>query len=282
MIKLARHDAIQLKTQNSLRAMAVTGLALVIMLCTIPAVMGQGVGGTITLDHTDGLADSGVIASQTPITFYLRAINHADHSWPSVGNAFVLTSPDGADWTGLSGEWASGIDPDTLFTITSVIEVGPAGDTVLFGGAAFPGDPGFPVGLDEVVWVIRLDPIDSVHIGRTICLDSSWQAPGVVGMSWYWNDSEELIHPDWDGPHCFTIGGCCRGTKGNADGDPNDMVNINDLLYLVDYGFKGGPPPACVKEGDANGDGSLTPFLLDIVYLVEYLFKGGPPPPDCG
>jgi hypothetical protein len=70
--------------------------------------------------------------------------------------------------------------------------------------------------------------------------------------------------------------GCC-----NMAGDANDdeAVNIGDAVYLINYIFKGGPPPPCLDEGDANADCAIN--IGDGVYLINYIFKGGPPP-ICG
>jgi len=73
--------------------------------------------------------------------------------------------------------------------------------------------------------------------------------------------------------------GCCEGIRGNADGDPNDQINIGDVTYLVTYLFRGGPEPPCLEEADANGDDHVD--VGDLVYIVEYLFRYGPPPLDC-
>jgi hypothetical protein len=73
---------------------------------------------------------------------------------------------------------------------------------------------------------------------------------------------------------------CCRGIRGNVDGDENDVVNIADLTFIVQFLFFEGPPPACYEEGDVNGDGA-GPSIVDLTYLVAYLFGGGPAPPAC-
>jgi len=44
--------------------------------------------------------------------------------------------------------------------------------------------------------------------------------------------------------------------------------------------FKGGPPPVCPEEGDALADNGLI-LVNDLVFLVNYVFKSGPPPPPC-
>jgi hypothetical protein len=71
----------------------------------------------------------------------------------------------------------------------------------------------------------------------------------------------------------------CIDNRGNVDGDPDDIVDISDLVYLVDYMFIGGPPPPFPEETDMNGDGGID--ISDLVYLVDYMFNGGPAPVPC-
>jgi hypothetical protein len=61
-------------------------------------------------------------------------------------------------------------------------------------------------------------------------------------------------------------------------GDANDdgAVNIGDVVYVINYVFKGGPAPDPFEMGDANGDGEVN--IADGVYLINYTFKGGPEP----
>jgi N-acetylneuraminic acid mutarotase len=62
-------------------------------------------------------------------------------------------------------------------------------------------------------------------------------------------------------------------------GDPNGdaSVTVSDVIYIINYLFKSGPPPTtCPKSGDVNCDSKVT--VSDVVYLISYLFKGGPPP----
>jgi parallel beta-helix repeat protein len=74
-------------------------------------------------------------------------------------------------------------------------------------------------------------------------------------------DTYPLLHP------CTFICGDC-----NNDGG----VNIGDVVYLINYLFKGGPAPILLESGDVNADGILN--VGDVVYLLNYLFRGGPPP----
>jgi hypothetical protein len=58
----------------------------------------------------------------------------------------------------------------------------------------------------------------------------------------------------------------------NADG----KVTVSDVVYLINYLFKGGPAPKPFEAAEANCDGKVT--VSDVVYLINYLFKGGPQP----
>jgi hypothetical protein len=61
-------------------------------------------------------------------------------------------------------------------------------------------------------------------------------------------------------------------------GDPNkdSKVTVSDVIFLVNYLFKGGSAPIPQASADANLDYKVT--VSDVVYLVNYLFKGGPKP----
>lgn len=76
---------------------------------------------------------------------------------------------------------------------------------------------------------------------------------------------------------------CCVDPRGNVDGDPFNILDIDDIVYLVEFGFSfpAGPPPPCLDEADANGDGFID--IDDVVWFVEYAFgfPSGPPPVDC-
>lgn len=58
----------------------------------------------------------------------------------------------------------------------------------------------------------------------------------------------------------------------NADG----LIDVGDVVYLINYLFKSGPPPNPMLTGDANCDSLVD--VGDVVYLINYLFKSGPAP----
>jgi hypothetical protein len=76
---------------------------------------------------------------------------------------------------------------------------------------------------------------------------------------------------DFVGPHLF---GQVKVPYGDANGD--GIIDLADVVYLLNYLFKGDDPPEPLEAGDANCDGIVD--LADVVYLLNYLFKGGTQP----
>jgi subtilisin family serine protease len=65
-------------------------------------------------------------------------------------------------------------------------------------------------------------------------------------------------------------------------GDCTDdgLVDGSDVVHLIGYLFREGPPPEPLCVGDANCSGLVDGG--DVVYLLAYLFRSGPPPgPGC-
>ncbi|MFH2055078.1 MAG: C10 family peptidase [bacterium] len=114
--------------------------------------------------------------------------------------------------------------------------------------------------------------------------------------------------PTWNATYYFTIRCADSGSPTQSDtvynlrivvtdapppdyicGDCNDdeIANITDAVYLVNYIFNSGPAPIPLAAGDANCDG--VPNITDAVYLIQFIFSDGPPPcdtdddgiPDC-
>jgi hypothetical protein len=75
------------------------------------------------------------------------------------------------------------------------------------------------------------------------------------------------------------LGVAVTGMASAARGDVNNSGSTTsaDIIYLVNYVFKGAAPPYPVQsEGDVNCNGVIN--SADIIYLVNYVFKGGPVP----
>lgn len=156
------------------------------------------------------------------------------------------------------------------FTITSTSVPSNGGDPAVFplqyvlGAVSFSSSIGAGTYLYANV-KIRLEDT------TTICIDS--QSTQTVQLSFVRKDSKKYT-PQWKPS-------CCKVLLAFPAGDAtcDRVVNLGDIVYLVNFVFKGGPPPCLKRFGDSNCDQAVN--LSDIVYDVNYIFKGGPKPVYC-
>ncbi|MFH1891549.1 MAG: LamG-like jellyroll fold domain-containing protein [Candidatus Zixiibacteriota bacterium] len=66
----------------------------------------------------------------------------------------------------------------------------------------------------------------------------------------------------------------CDLFRGDADG--SRAIDIDDVVYLIQYIFAGGPAPDPLCTGDADCSGAID--IDDVVFLINYIFAGGPEP----
>jgi len=64
----------------------------------------------------------------------------------------------------------------------------------------------------------------------------------------------------------------------SGDVDASGGIDIDDVVYLIQYLFAGGPAPIPIQSGNCDCIGEID--IDDVVYLITYLFQGGPVP--CG
>ena len=163
---------------------------------------------------------------------------------------------------------------------TNIHLVSPNGGHTLISGTDYP-----------IVWT--KDPgVLSVNIEFSKDNGRSWRrlASNISGTTFTWRvpvvsaDSVliRIYDPTVSGRYdmsdlVFTID-CCE-LRGDVKHD-NHIIMVDDIVYLVNYIFKGGPPPICSEEGDVLADNGLV-LVNDVVFLVNHLFKGGPPPVPC-
>jgi hypothetical protein len=74
-----------------------------------------------------------------------------------------------------------------------------------------------------------------------------------------------LVQPD-------TISGWIFTDVILGDANSDGIVDVADLVYLINYLYRGGLPPSPVSLGDFNQDGEVN--LADLVALINYLFRG--------
>ncbi|MBU1318471.1 MAG: hypothetical protein KKG33_07540 [candidate division Zixibacteria bacterium] len=61
-----------------------------------------------------------------------------------------------------------------------------------------------------------------------------------------------------------------------GDADGQQTVDIDDVVYLIEYIFSGGSAPDPVEAADADCSGGID--IDDVVYIIAYIFSGGSPP----
>jgi hypothetical protein len=103
----------------------------------------------------------------------------------------------------------------------------------------------------------------------TICIDTCFTPVG-GGVTFSRADAVTYVPRD-NMPYCSSIE---LSEHGDANGD--DVINIADVMYMVNYLYRSGPYPVSFEAGDANCDG--VHGILDVLILVNYLYKGGRAP----
>ena len=66
------------------------------------------------------------------------------------------------------------------------------------------------------------------------------------------------------------------GMVARGDANADQIIDVGDVVYLINYLFKGGATPYPLCSGDCNCD--VVVDVGDVVYLINYLFKNGPVP----
>lgn len=114
---------------------------------------------------------------------------------------------------------------------------------------------------------------DTILSGPTLTVGSLTE-----GEVYYWRSTvtDDCGESDWSETWSFRAS--C-GVELTGDVDVNGGLTASDIIYLVNYTFKGGPDPQPIPQaGDVNCDGSNT--SSDIIYMVNHVFKSGPAPCD--
>jgi len=109
---------------------------------------------------------------------------------------------------------------------------------------------------------IRVVPEDTGHFSLGIRIDGSDQ----VYLA------NNVVVPETSTTYEYSVLTTLRG-----DVNKDAKRNLADIIFLVNYVFKGGPTPDPKELGDVNCSGG-SPILPDVIYMVNYVFKGGKAP----
>jgi len=260
----------------------------------------------VSIDSLSGFSDETTLrAGGTHVIFLRYDLTGAPTGMNyQPANAWIIYSPDGADWLGVQGTALSPfVNVGFDFTFSNHFnKTGGGGiwglpqpsgtgnlsgtDTVgvLLAGVNQTLGNGLPSGFNYHVYSIQFssDPSD---VGLHICVDTSGQVPG---GSWEWANVGGLLVPDWDGGRCFVVG-CCVGKVGDINGEGGDDPTIGDIASLIDHLFITSAPLNCLYEADTDLSGTLTNPPLDedditigdVSVLIDHLFISGTALPAC-
>jgi hypothetical protein len=167
----------------------------------------------------------------------------------------------------------TGVVTDTSFAINWST---PTWDELGMGRPPLPGE-------DELLYIGR--QTFPVHFGTntiefTLPYNPEWVsidfvANNVIINGWIWH---ECMGTSLD--LAFVITGHGPPVK-CGDVNNNGVVDLGDIVYLITYQYRGGPPPVpCMCVADVNNNDVVD--LGDLVYLLTFQYRGGPAPdPNC-
>ena len=168
------------------------------------------------------------------------------------------------EYTALKGECIMG---DTI----SIYALPFAEEPLITTGTGLLGHLYLSYSLDISPQVLTIDSI-TVVIPPDVIYSTNFMEPGRS------NFTPDFVKGYLDIQQGF---GCCVDIRGNADNTAEQEPNVADIVYMVDFLFRGGPPPDCPMEADVDNEDGPGMNVADIVFLVDYLFRGGIAPFPC-
>jgi hypothetical protein len=129
-------------------------------------------------------------------------------------------------------------------------------------------------------FIIVEEPQEGFHAaGDTLSLEVCHTEVAVIQDSvvyrYYLSDDDQLS-PD-DDPYQNKV--AVRANNGDCTGDC--FVDIDDVVFLIEYIFSGGPEPSPLQIGNVDCSDPEPIDIDDVVYLINYIFGDGDPPMLC-
>ncbi|MCP4632406.1 MAG: hypothetical protein GY855_05730 [candidate division Zixibacteria bacterium] len=112
-----------------------------------------------------------------------------------------------------------------------------------------------------------------------ICVDTDGDGFGDPGHSTNEcpiDNCPDNYNPGQEDTNGNDVGDACDFVCGDLNDDTN--IDILDIVFLINYKYKGGTAPDPLESADVNHDTNID--ILDIVHLINFKYKGGAAP-DC-
>lgn len=117
-----------------------------------------------------------------------------------------------------------------------------------------------------------IDSVDNCpFVANESQLDSDYDDVGNACDNCPYAYNPDQLDSDGDG-----VGDACSWDCGDLDSSGG--INLLDITYLINYLYKGGPPPPDLALADVNHNCLIN--ILDVTHLIYYLYKDGAAP-DC-
>ncbi len=201
-----------------------------------------------------GKGMGGAGQNTVPVTLYVKNL------FPTTGMKIPLRYGDGTipleatsvQFLGRANSFQTKsaiIDPDSQTILINLMD-----DTAVAPGSGL---------LAKIIFKIS----NSASVGDTLWIEETTVPPG---DSLLFTTSLGSFEP-------FYVAGFVTVEPYRAgDVNKNGSINLTDIIYLVNYLYKGGPGPNPSWLGDVTFDGVTN--LVDLVFLVNFIYKGGPGP----
>jgi len=206
----------------------------------------------------------------------------------------IITPPDLADFSTVR-VYADSMDTCTEPELTCwyrfpvrecLIVPGPEMEDWGFAAHGAHGDTTQP--LCDTVWMLGLTifgpyipphlnyvPLLQFGVDVSCVSDSLMERNVTFNLTGHLSDTEGQLVPFRVYPGKLTI---WVSVPGDASSD--SLVDLSDIVFLINYLYKGGSVPCVMEAADANADCQVD--LGDVVYLIGFLYRQGPPPvPGC-
>ncbi len=243
------------------------------------------IGSNVAPEITSPAIDTATPSPDAPFVYIATA---SDENCD--GTELVTSFYDILSWCTVSGDTLSGMVAcdyaDTSFKVR--VSDGDLADTLTVSvtidhsnvaPSITPiGDTVFVLFLESFIYYPTIvDPDDEVHL-ITYLEYPHWcsvQNDSVVGTAPDTIFLETLRVTAQDYCNADTLSFMVR-TYLCGDANADGVLDLEDVLYLINYLYKNGPAPYPFEAGDVDGSGGID--LGDALHLINYLYKGGPAP----